>query len=206
MSMSFICIMPIISTVNIIIETNVVVQALRVNTLSKLTFADSKRFDALVLDVFPGVDVKGVEYEQLAEALKSAAQGSNLVIMDTQIKKALELYEQLKQRMGVVIIGPSGSGKSTIWKILRIALGKIGQTVKQYTMNPKAMPRTQVTMLLLLLLVLLLLLLLLLLMVVVVMMRMLLLMMAMMVYGGGDSDGGGNDEDVVTEDGDDEVW
>ena len=62
----------------------------------------------------------------------------------TQVKKALELYEQLRQRMGVVVIGPSGSGKSTIWRLLRLALGKVGQTVKHYTMNPKAMPRTQV--------------------------------------------------------------
>ena len=36
-----------------------VVQALRVNTLSKLTFADSKRFDALVRDVFPNVPFEG---------------------------------------------------------------------------------------------------------------------------------------------------
>lgn len=61
-----------------------------------------------------------------------------------KIKKALELYEQLRQRMGVVIIGPSGSGKSILWKLLRMALGKVDQVVKQYTMNPKAMPRTQV--------------------------------------------------------------
>ena len=52
--------------------------------------------------------------------------------------------EQLRQRMGVVIVGPSGSGKSTLWKILRLALTKLGQSVKQYVMNPKAMPRTQV--------------------------------------------------------------
>ena len=61
-----------------------------------------------------------------------------------QVKKALELYEQLRQRMGVVIVGPSGSGKSTLWRILRQALAKTGQLVKQYVMNPKAMPRTQV--------------------------------------------------------------
>ena len=61
-----------------------------------------------------------------------------------QINKALELMEQLRQRMGVVIVGPSGSGKSTLWKILRLALTKLGQSVKQYVMNPKAMPRTQV--------------------------------------------------------------
>lgn len=44
----------------------------------------------------------------------------------------------------MVVVGPSGSGKSCLWRVLRAALGKLGQTVKQYTMNPKAMPRTQV--------------------------------------------------------------
>lgn len=45
--------------------------------------------------------------------------------------------------MGVVIVGPSGAGKSTLWRMLRAALFKIGKVVKQYTMNPKAMPRHQ---------------------------------------------------------------
>uniref|UniRef100_A0A672SRA8 Dynein cytoplasmic 2 heavy chain 1 n=1 Tax=Sinocyclocheilus grahami TaxID=75366 RepID=A0A672SRA8_SINGR len=59
------------------------------------------------------------------------------------MKKALELYEQLRQRMGVVVVGPSGAGKSTLWRMLRAALGRMGRVVKQYTMNPKAMPRQQ---------------------------------------------------------------
>ena len=63
-----------------------------------------------------------------------------------QVRKALELYQQLQQRMGVVIVGPSGSGKSTLWRLLHSALSKIGQVVKQYTVNPKALPRTQVLM------------------------------------------------------------
>ena len=36
-------------------EAEIVVQALRLNTLSKLTFTDSIRFDDLVKDVFTGV-------------------------------------------------------------------------------------------------------------------------------------------------------
>lgn len=53
------------------------------------------------------------------------------------------MYEQLCQRMGVVIVGPSGAGKSTLWRMLRAALCRVGRAVKQYTMNPKAMPRHQ---------------------------------------------------------------
>ena len=64
--------------------------------------------------------------------------------MHPQIRKALELHEQLKQRMGVVIVGPSGSGKSAVWRLLKAAMTKRGEVVKDYTMNPKAMPRTHV--------------------------------------------------------------
>jgi len=31
----------------------------------------------------------------------------------------VEVYEQLQQRMGVVIVGPSGSGKSTLCRLLK---------------------------------------------------------------------------------------
>ncbi|XP_051482944.1 cytoplasmic dynein 2 heavy chain 1 isoform X1 [Apus apus] len=124
-------------------ESHMVVQALRLNTMSKLTFADCARFDALVKDVFPGIDFKDVEYAELTTALHQVFEEANLEIISTQIKKALELYEQLRQRMGVVIVGPSGGGKSTLWRMLKTALGKTGKAVKQYTMNPKAMPRHQ---------------------------------------------------------------
>lgn len=45
-----------------------VVQALRINTLSKLTFSDAQRFKhALLKDVFPGVPMKDMESPDLAE-------------------------------------------------------------------------------------------------------------------------------------------
>jgi len=69
----------------------------------------------------------------------------SLMMHCLQIRKTLEFYEQLRQRMGVVIVGPSGSGKTTLWKNLKNALAKCGQVVKTYVMNPKAMPRTQVS-------------------------------------------------------------
>nr|DBA32514.1 TPA: hypothetical protein GDO54_000298 [Pyxicephalus adspersus] len=124
-------------------ESHIVVQALRLNTMSKLTFADCSRCDALIKDVFPGIDFKDVEYLELNAALQQVFEEANLEIIPSQIKKALELYEQLRQRMGVVIVGPSGAGKSTLWRMLRAALGKTGKVVKQFTMNPKAMPRHQ---------------------------------------------------------------
>ena len=43
-------------------------------------------------------------------------------------------------------MGPSGSGKTTLWQLLKAALQKMGNSIKSYTMNPKAMPRTQVVL------------------------------------------------------------
>uniref|UniRef100_A0A672FSM8 Cytoplasmic dynein 2 heavy chain 1 n=1 Tax=Salarias fasciatus TaxID=181472 RepID=A0A672FSM8_SALFA len=124
-------------------EAGLVVQALRLNTMSKLTFADSSRFDALVKDVFSGVSFTDVEDQLLMQALEQVYKEAQLELIPSQLKKALELNEQLRQRMGVVIVGPSGAGKSTLWRMLRAALSKTGKVVKQYTMNPKAMPRQQ---------------------------------------------------------------
>ena len=67
-------------------EVRVVVQVLRLNTLSKLTYSDSQRFDALVRDVFPGVTFSDVEYEQLKAALRQASSDSNLVVIDRQVR------------------------------------------------------------------------------------------------------------------------
>uniref|UniRef100_A0A3P9QAB0 Cytoplasmic dynein 2 heavy chain 1 n=1 Tax=Poecilia reticulata TaxID=8081 RepID=A0A3P9QAB0_POERE len=124
-------------------ESNLVVQALRLNTMSKLTFADSSRFDALVRDVFSGVNFTDVEDQILIDALTQVYSEAQLELIPSQLKKAMELNEQLRQRMGVVIVGPSGAGKSTLWRMLRAALNKTGKLVKRYTMNPKAMPRQQ---------------------------------------------------------------
>ncbi|KAG1684369.1 Cytoplasmic dynein 2 heavy chain 1 [Nymphon striatum] len=124
-------------------ETRLVVQALRLNTLSKLTYFDCKQFDDLIKDVFTGVNFNDISYQELAEITKETITNMGLVVNESQVKKVLELYEQLQQRMGVVIVGPSGSGKTTLWKVLRQSLAKLHQEIKLYTVNPKAMPRTQ---------------------------------------------------------------
>ena len=122
---------------NNINESDIVVQALRLNTLSKLTYGDSIRFDTLVKDVFPDIEFKNEGYEELKTALRNSFKVLGYIANENQVKKAIELYEQLQQRMGVVIVGPSGSGKTTLFTILKHALTTMNKIVKQHTMNPK---------------------------------------------------------------------
>ena len=124
-------------------EVELVVKSARFNTMSKLTFSDCKRFDALLRDIFPNVRITEFEYEELKKALTDVFKEQKLVPNQIQLKKALEVYEQLRQRMGVVIVGPSGSGKSVLWRTLKEALIRTGKMVKTYVMNPKAIPRHQ---------------------------------------------------------------
>ncbi|KAJ3088912.1 Cytoplasmic dynein 2 heavy chain 1 [Quaeritorhiza haematococci] len=124
-------------------EYAIAVKALRVNTLSKLTFTDSERFNALIKDIFPNVPHEEISYDQLAEAVKATYAEMNLLYIPSQAEKIFQFYEACRQRMGVVIVGPSGSGKTTLWKILKSAWQKCGQSLKRYTMNPKAIDRTK---------------------------------------------------------------
>jgi len=38
---------------------------------------------------------------------------------NVKVKKVLEVYEQIKQRIGVVVVGPPQTGKSTVCAILK---------------------------------------------------------------------------------------
>ena len=67
------------------VETRLIVQALRVNTLSKLAFNDSKLFDSLVLDVFPGVTFQDIAYVDLRQALLETCKEMNLEVIDSQV-------------------------------------------------------------------------------------------------------------------------
>ncbi len=131
--------------VNDVVEADLLVKSLRVNTLSKLTFADAQRFVGLCTDIFPEVDAKDIEIPALQVAIKEVMESKafNLIFDEVQMKKMLQLKESLEQRMGCVIVGPSGCGKTVVWSVLAEALRKTGQPLKVYVMNPKAMPRAQ---------------------------------------------------------------
>lgn len=123
------------------LEAKLVIGALRINTLSKLTYDDSVRFNGLIEDVFPGIKAEDIEYKDLELAIRDCIAEMKLELVEAQIKKILQLNEALSQRMGVVVVGPSGCGKSVMLDVLHKALKKQGQEVVRHFMNPKALDR-----------------------------------------------------------------
>ncbi|KAJ3025524.1 UNVERIFIED_CONTAM: Cytoplasmic dynein 2 heavy chain 1 [Siphonaria sp. JEL0065] len=122
-------------------EVAIVVKALRVNTLSKLTYADSQRFNSLIKDIFPEAKIEDISYESLSVAIKEVYEEMHLDFTVTQCEKIYQLHEACRQRMGVVIVGPSGSGKSVLWQVLEKAWRKCGYKLKKHVANPKAIDR-----------------------------------------------------------------
>jgi dynein heavy chain 2 len=82
-------------------ERELVVQALRLNTLSKLTFADCTRFDSLVRDVFPGVRFTSSGYEELTAALKESFSDLGLLCNENQVR---HIYSILHRHISVQIV------------------------------------------------------------------------------------------------------
>mmetsp|Transcript_43856 Transcript_43856/g.42370 ORF Transcript_43856/g.42370 Transcript_43856/m.42370 type:complete len:282 (+) Transcript_43856:815-1660(+) len=111
--------------------------------MSKLTYSDAKKYEALQTDMFPSIKSEDIVYEQLTEAIRKALEELKLIEIEGQIQKVLQFYEATKQRMGVVIVGPSGCGKTTIWKVLKLAYEKMNTNIVTHIMNPKSMPRNQ---------------------------------------------------------------
>ena len=80
-------------------EEQLIIQALRVNTLSKLTFEDSERFQALIADVFPNDKKEDVDYPEFEGAIREVLAEQGLQCMDKQLAKILQLHEATRQRM-----------------------------------------------------------------------------------------------------------
>lgn len=134
------------------LQEAVVVQCLRQQIKSKLVEEDEPIFDSLTREIFSLIrnedDLASLLANPLTEkmqtALRTGMQSSSLTLDPYQVMKALELDEQLKSRLGVVILGESGVGKTTIWQMLSRAKREVeGRVIHPVIIGPKAMPKSQ---------------------------------------------------------------
>jgi dynein heavy chain 2 len=128
-------------------EVQVVVQSLRQQIKSKLVEEDEVIFDDLILKIFKMRDDGSISDPQmlkLQEILLTGMEKASLTHDPYEVQKALELDEQLKSRLGVVILGESGVGKTTIWQMLMRAKREAeGRIIHPIVIAPKAIPRSQ---------------------------------------------------------------
>ena len=72
---------------------------------------------AIVNDLFPGVNVPVEKQDRLENEVRATMKDMDLVVVEAEVKKILELYNAMTIRHGVTLIGPTGSGKSTIHEV-----------------------------------------------------------------------------------------
>lgn len=122
----------------------IVVKSLKPNVMSKLTLSDCKRFNLLLQDVFPQLDIDGADaHAEFRNKIIETFQIMGLTRNERQIDKCIELYEQLNKRIGVAVYGPPSSGKSTIISVLKSVLSSMHKTIRTYIISPKSMDRSQ---------------------------------------------------------------
>ena len=77
-------------------ERSILLQATRVSTLPKLTFDDVRRFDGLIHDIFPGVELSNFQYEELERAIKEGLQTRGCEVVPAEHER-VDLHLQVRR-------------------------------------------------------------------------------------------------------------
>ena len=128
-------------------ENLVMIRAMCDSNLPKFLQVDVVLFNAIVEDLFPGVEVPKQDSGALMACLKKCLEDNELRVTDSWVDKAIQLYEVLGIRFGVMQVGPSGGGKTCMARCLADAMGKLRQegspdrehqVTHTYCLNPKS--------------------------------------------------------------------
>ncbi|XP_019622649.1 PREDICTED: dynein heavy chain 6, axonemal-like [Branchiostoma belcheri] len=128
-------------------EDVVLIRALRDSNLPKFLKNDAQLFQAILQDLFPGVEIPEHDYGQLQATIEECIEAQNCQPLPPFVKKVIQLFETMLVRHGVMLVGPTGGGKTTVLHTLGDTLGKLKeldlgnpqyQPVRLYTLNPKS--------------------------------------------------------------------
>ena len=72
---------------------------------------------AILQDLFPGVEIPEHDYGRLEEEIRNVIDTMKLQTVQTQIKKVIQFYETMEVRHGVMLVGPTGGGKTTVYRV-----------------------------------------------------------------------------------------
>ncbi|QDZ24237.1 heavy chain of dynein [Chloropicon primus] len=127
-------------------EDITLIRAMRDSNIPKFLEEDCVLFNAIVKDLFPGVEVPANDYGDLKTAIEKCTTDATLQTVDDFILKVIQLYETFNVRFGVMLVGPTGGGKTEIYRMLKAAMTLLRernnpnesfQKTHTYVFNPK---------------------------------------------------------------------
>ncbi|KAK1792527.1 hypothetical protein P4O66_012465 [Electrophorus voltai] len=128
-------------------EDVVLIRALRDSNLPKFLADDAVLFSGILSDLFPGASVPARDYGALQTSVQEALRGCGLMPLPCAVAKAVQLYETVLVRHGVMLVGPAGGGKTATYRALADALAALClaghahpsyRPVRTHVLNPKA--------------------------------------------------------------------
>eukprot|EP00698_Gefionella_okellyi_P021807 TRINITY_DN713_c0_g2_i1.p1 TRINITY_DN713_c0_g2~~TRINITY_DN713_c0_g2_i1.p1 ORF type:complete len:3408 (-),score=943.41 TRINITY_DN713_c0_g2_i1:2225-11140(-) len=129
-------------------EDLLLLRALRECNAPKFLAHDLPLFNGIISDLFPGIKEYEPNYTALYAALATSAVAANLQPTDLLKQKAVQLYQTMEIRHGVMLVGPTGGGKTCVYRMLSAALTSLKDTpgyaaVHSFICNPKAVTMGQ---------------------------------------------------------------
>ena len=106
-------------------EDMLLIRAMRDSNVPKFLRDDTVLFMALVRDLFPTIEIREQENQQLVKYIKNDMTESKLQIVDGFVLKAVQLFDTLVVRHGVMTVGATFCAKTTIVETLQRTLTKM---------------------------------------------------------------------------------
>jgi dynein heavy chain len=100
-------------------ESSLIIRAICDCTFPKFTSEDIPLFNNILEDLFPGQQRMNFDYGNIELGIKKAAKHYNLVLEDSFHDKIIQLYETIRVRHGLMVVGEPFAGKSSIMKTLK---------------------------------------------------------------------------------------
>eukprot|EP00762_Andalucia_godoyi_P001076 ANDGO_01965.mRNA.1 Dynein-1-beta heavy chain len=129
-------------------EDLLLIRAMRDSNIPKFLADDVPLFQAIVQDLFPGINIPEHDYGELQRSIEEQLRNRSYVCVPKGITKIIQLYETLNVRHGVMLVGPTGGGKTTCRSVLASALTSLRQDKKSkndafqvvhtHELNPKS--------------------------------------------------------------------